>query len=287
MRVDGTPTMKFFAIQNVAAILDKRLERAEVPVRVGQPGKSALLAEQRASTVVPPGEIYLSSAFAVPFGSNVDMQLKVVTAAKTIDARLAWLDAKGEVVTSVSRTNAVPSKPGANTVCRRYPHAFRPAGATHARIEIRASKDTPARIESLQVIAYSQFVDSRAYVFRRRNDGALFVPYSLVPRPPVDRVESTCDLWIGGPAAAFSAPVLVDMIDGTVRRVQAPRAESDGLVFERLPITDYSVVLTRCEVVEHSATQLPVVTFRQSGRRTTSVCERSVWPRQTRILAIA
>lgn len=244
MRVDGTPTMKFFAIQNVAAILDKRLERADVPVCVEQQEKPTLLAEHSAPTFVQPGEEYVGPAFTVPYGTNVDMQLTAETAAETIDTRLIWLDKQGQEVVSVSRTNAVPAKPGPNTVCRHYPHAFRPVGATHARIKIGAPKNTPMRIKGLRVIAYRQFVDARAYAFRRRDDGALFVPYSLAPRPPVDRVESTCNLRIGGTASAFSEPVLVDMIDGTVRRVKAPRTETDGLVFESLPITDYSLVLT-------------------------------------------
>lgn len=244
LRVDGTPTMKFFAIQNVAAILDKRLERADVPVCVERQEKPALLAQRSASTIVQPGEKYVGPAFAVPFGSNVDMQLRAETAAETIDARLIWLDKQDQEVMSVSRTDAVPAKPGPNTVCRRYPHAFRPSGATHARIEIQAPEDTPIQMESLRVIAYWQFADAWAYAFRRRDDGALFVSYSLVPRPPVDRVESTCNLRVSGPVAAFSEPVLVDMIDGTVRRVKAPRRENDGVVFERLPIADYSMVLT-------------------------------------------
>jgi hypothetical protein len=94
------------------------------------------------------------------------------------------------------------------------------------------------------VIAYPPFTEARAYAFERRDDGALLVPYSLVPRPPVERVESTCNLWVGAQAAAFDRPVLVDMIDGTVRQLDAPRAENGELVFERLPITDYSLVLT-------------------------------------------
>lgn len=127
-------------IQNGAAILDKRLERTDVPVCVECLVKPVLLAEPSVSMVVQPSETYVGPAFTVPCGWNVDMKLKAVTAAETIDARLVWLDTKNEVVTSVSRTGAVPAAPGANTVCRRYPHAFRLAGATRARIEIRARR---------------------------------------------------------------------------------------------------------------------------------------------------
>ena len=243
LRVDGTPTMKFFAIQNVAAVLDKRLERTDVPVRVEHQTKPALLTQLDTSTTVPPGEMYVSPVVAVPFGSNVDMRLIVVATAKTVDARLVWLDSRSQVVPSVSRTAPVPTRPGANPVCRRYPHAFRPARATHARVEVRAPKDATVRIDGLQMIAYPQFGDARAYAFRRRDDGAMFVPYSLVPRPPVERVESTCNLRIPCPAAAYTQPVLVDMIDGTVRQVNGPRTEGEELVFERLPITDYSLLL--------------------------------------------
>lgn len=244
LRVDGTPTMKFFAIQNVAAILDKRLQGTDVPVSVDSQAAPVLLAELNTPTVVQPGDTYASSPFEAPFGTNVDLLLKVTTESKTLDAQLIWLDARGEPVTSVSRTTPVPAKAGTNTACRRYPHAFRPEGATHARIEIQAPKDTPVQIEALRAIAYSQFVDARAYVFRRRDDGALFVPYSLIPRSPVERVESTCNLRVELPATAFSQPVLVDMIDGTVRRVKAPQVEGGELLFEHLPITDYSLVLT-------------------------------------------
>ena len=244
LRVDGTPTMKFFAIQNVAAILDKRLEPVNLSVSVEHQEKPALLAERSVPAIVQPGEDYVGPAFAVPFGSNVDMQLKAETAAETIDARLIWLDEQEQQIESLSRTDPVPATPGTNTVCRRYPHAFRPAGATHARIEIRAPEKSPLRIETLRAVGHPQFVEARAYAFRRRDDGALFVPYSLVPRPPVDRVESTCSLRIDAQATPFAEPVLVDMIDGTVRRAEPPRRQNNGLVFERLPITDYSMVLT-------------------------------------------
>ena len=244
LRVDGTPTMKFFAIQNVAAILDKRLKPASLPVCVEHQENPALLAEKKAPALLQPGEKYVGPVFAVPFGTNVDMQLRAETTAKTVDARLVWLDKQEREIESVSRTSPVPAMPGAITVCRRYPHAFRPAGATQARIEIRAPQKTPLQIKELRAVAYPQFVEARAYAFRRSDDNALFVPYSLAPRPPVDRVESTCSLRVDVPATNFREPVLVDMIDGTVQRVPPPRREKNGLLFERLPITDYSMVLT-------------------------------------------
>ena len=235
---------KFFAIQNVAAILDKRLDRNDVPAEVECLEAPVLLAEESGRRIVRASESYASSQFPVPFGVNVDVRLEAVTEGTSIDVRLVWLDERGEEVESVSRTTPVPARAGANVVCRRYPHAFRPAGATHGRVEIRAPKKGEMRIEKMQVGAYSQFVDARAYVFRRRDDGAWFVPYSLVPRPPIERVKSTCRLRVNLPADSFSAPVVVDMIDGSVRRVKAAREEDGRLVFDGLPMTDYSLVLT-------------------------------------------
>lgn len=245
IRVDGTPTMKFFAIQNVAAILDSRLERCDVSApRIEPPPSPARLSGSTARIEVQSGGACVVDAFEAPFDANLDLRLEVSSGASALDARLVWLDARGRVMGSASHAEPVRAVKGTFSVCRRYPHAFRPSGATRARVEIRATPDAPVRIHNWQVIAHARAGEARAYAFRRRDDGALFVPYSLVPRPPVEAVRSEGVLRLTAAAAAFEKPVLVDMIGGSVTPVRPPRMEGGDLVFDRVPVTDYTIVLT-------------------------------------------
>ncbi len=231
LRVDGTPTMKFFAIQNVAAILDKRVSPIKVDVSLETPAAPRLIWQGGAAPV------------RVPSGVNVDLLARVTTKSRTIDVQLCWLDSKGREVESVSDASPIRGGPGTIAVCRRYPHAFRPAEAVAARVEIRDSSPQSPVVEDARLIAHSRGSKLCAHAFRRKGDGALFVAYWLTPRPPTQTVRGVCTLTVGRAAESLRDPVAIDMINGSAHRVRRPSREAEALVLHNLPVADYAMVL--------------------------------------------
>ena len=243
LRVDGTPTLKFFAIQNVAAILDSRMKPADAAVRVHAETAPVLLWQSEAELNVADGKAFVGQAVSAPPGVNLDLVASVTTRSRELDARLDWLDASGASVEPADKCAAVRGGPGRVGVCRRCPQAFRPAGAVAARAVIRDPSGRGFVLNQARLIAHGPAGECRGQAFRRQRDDALFVAYWLTRRPPAQTLRGVCTLTIGPGVAAFREPTVLDTISGCVRGLPRPSARDGQLIFRDLPISDYAMVV--------------------------------------------
>ncbi|NLE55465.1 MAG: hypothetical protein GX617_11040, partial [Lentisphaerae bacterium] len=241
LRADGTPTIKYCAIRNVAAIMDDSLKPSKVPVAIDDHQQSRQ-------------SLYISKPFAlssrwespsipIPPRQNIDLTATVKSAAETIDARLVWLDAAGKVLDPVGDETPLRAAPGGVTsLCRRYPPEFRPNTAHAARVILTTTADQPLDIQSLAVTTCGTSTVVKARVLPFVRGEKLIISWWLDSRPGPAGVLDSCTIRVRCTPEQLAKPVYVDLMDGAVRTATI-RRDGDWAVLENLPLTDYSFIL--------------------------------------------
>lgn len=241
LRADGTPTIKYCAIRNVAAILDDSLVPSDVPVEIDDHQQSRQSLHKSGPFTV--SSRWESPSIPVPPRQNIDLTATVKSNGETIDARIVWLDAAGKVLEAVG--NDTPLRAATDSVtplCRRYPPEFRPNTAHAARVVVTAAPDHPLDVQSLAVTACGTSSAVKARVLPFTRDGKLFISWWLDSRPGPAAILGSCTIRVRCSPDQLTRPVCVDLIDGTVRNASI-RRDGDWAVLENLPLTDYSFIL--------------------------------------------
>ena len=243
LRADGTPTVKFYAIQNVAALVDKQLEPCPIQSAVEVHSAQGLMfASSRSEQIAGSGK-YSGEPVRIRATENIDLFAEVTTDAQSIDARVIWLDEKGRTLESISSVAPIRPAGRKTTICRRYPAVFMPDQTRFAKVEVSTASGNPIVINSLRLIGHGPPGHPVSCAFRRKGTGALFVAYWLDPRPTKHLPKGMCALRMTCDASQFESPVLIDMIDGAARKLPPPEVRGREIVFKGLPITDYPMVM--------------------------------------------
>lgn len=89
----------------------------------------------------------------------------------------------------------------------------------------------------------------------RTAGGASLVAYWL-PWQPQEYTPKPARISLRVPGAKFTAPVLVNLLDGSVHSLPPPRDEYDAAVFADLPLFDFPLVIAERTEVSVGASRL-------------------------------
>jgi len=86
----------------------------------------------------------------------------------------------------------------------------------------------------------------------RAADGAALIAYWL-PWQPQEFTPRPARIALRAPGLAFKEPVLVNLLDGSVHALPAPRTENGAAVFGDLPLFDFPLLIVECAEIKLAA----------------------------------
>ena len=241
LRADGTPTIKYCSIRNVASVLDSTLKPSDVPAEIHCHRQSRVSLYK--SGPIPVSTRWEGPSVRIQPRQNIELKATVKTDAESVDVRLVWVDAEGKLLEPVEDKRPVMvAVDGMTSVCFRYPAKFRPAGAHAVRVVLATTDVQPLDIHSVEVTACGVSLPGKPRVLTFEREGKLYVSWWLDSRPGPEKILEGCTIRVRCPPGKLANPVYADLIDGTVRTVSV-RRDGEWSVLENLPISDYSFIL--------------------------------------------